>query len=682
MAILYAFFGGIWIVGSDWLLQAIAGPRVAALIAPQTGVVFIFVTAGLLFVLVRQLQAGATPSLEQPEPLLKSGLTLRMLLVTVMALVPVVGMVAYSFFDQRERALIEAHARLSRVVDSARDEAQELLASARVFLLAISRADAVRDLDSRRCATYLRDLKEGLPQYVNFGIIRPDGTSVCSALPASGPVDLSDRSYFRDAMERRAFSVGDYQEGRISKRTSLNVGYPMFGADGMIEAVAFAALDLDFFASHVDRVAISGDAVSMLIDRQGRVLFRRPDAGIRIDAVDPNAPVTAASRESATRPRVLPGLDGVLRVYAFARVQPEESGLVVAVGIPVAEVMAPIQTQLAHTVARMLVALVIALIGAWFLGWFGVVKPASAVVRAARRVAGGDFSVRTGAAGFGGELGDIGRAFDDMAQSLERSETRYRATFEQAALGIAHLSCDGKFLRVNQRLCQMLGYSVEEFLVLDFQRIAHPEDVAIGYGLVRRVLAGAEGEHAVEQRQLRKDGSVVWCRLTLSMVRTPAGEPDYFITVVDDISDKKWAERRIERLAAMYRTLSETNEAIARREALPALQQEICDIVAKFGGFTLAWVGTVDRRGGLLRVSAQAGGAVGADLYLPLDEGVAEGRGPSVQAALRGAHVICNNFLNDPATAPWHLWGNRHGIAASAAFPLRQGGRVEGVLNV
>lgn len=683
IAITYAFFGGLWIVGSEWLLQEIAGPRVAALIAPQTGVAFIFVTAGLLYILVRGLQSGATASGEPPVQLLRSGLTLRMVLVTAMALGPVVVMVVFSFVDQRDRALREAHGTVSRVAQSVRGEAEEVLKAARDLLLAVSAGDAVRNLDPESCSAFLGQVNQGLPQYINLGLIRPDGIITCSALPSSGKVDVSDRHYFRDALKRRAFSVGGYQEGRITGSSSLNVGYPLL-SDGEVTAVAFAALDLPYFASRLDSVATTGGGIALLIDRDGKVLSRRLDSGVRLTAALASAPLIAAALESAPEPRVLAGLDGVMRVYAFARVRPEESGLTVAVGIPVSSVLSPIRTQLGHTVARMLVALTIALIGAWMLGWFGVVKPAAALVRAARRLADGDFSVRSGAAGFGGELGAIGRAFDDMAESLERSETRYRATFEQAALGIAHLSREGRFLRVNQSLCRMFGYPARELLELDFQRITHPEDLQKSYNLVRQVLSGPGGEQAIEKRYLRKDGSVVWCRVTLSVVRTAAGEPDYFIAVVDDISDKKWAERRIERLAGMYQTLSETNDAIVRTGEAEALYRKVCRVVAKFGGFVLAWVGTVDAQRGVLCAKAKEGSATGyvEHLELPLDPSTPEGRGPSVRAALSGERVVCNDFQNDPATVLWQERARRYGVAASAAFPLRQGGRVAGVLNV
>ncbi|HSD60197.1 MAG TPA: PAS domain S-box protein, partial [Burkholderiales bacterium] len=563
-------------------------------------------------------------------------------------------------------------------------EVENALDSVRDLLRALSRAGAVRDLDPGRCSAYLEEVNRGLTQYRDLGVIGRDGALVCSALPFSGRVDASGRRYFRDALERKAFAVGEYQHSGIAGFPSLNVGYPVLAADGSVAAVVFAALDLSGFDESLAAIASPMGGAAMLMDRNGTVLSPQPDSGSGVGRGDPAAPLLAAAREPGARPRVLPGLDGVIRMYAFARLQNEQSGLVVAVGIPVATILAPIQAQLANTVARMLVALVIALIGAWVLGWFGVVKPAAAVVKAARRLADGDFSVRSGAAGHTGELGAIGRAFDEMAESLARSETRYRATFEQAALGIAHLSPEGRFLRANRSLCEMFGYAAGELLELDLQHVTHAEDLENSYALMRRVASGEGGEQAIEKRYLRKDGTVVWGRVTLSVARTAAGEPDYFIAVVDDISDKKWAERRIERLAAMYRTLSATNEAIVRVAELPALYQEVCDIVAKFGGFVLAWVGTVDRRGRVLEVSGRAGEGVGyvEHMELPLNTQVAEGCGPSASAVVSGKHVVCNDFLNDPATAPWHQRARQFGIAASGAFPLRQGGQVVGALSV
>ncbi|CAA9287429.1 MAG: hypothetical protein AVDCRST_MAG93-3646, partial [uncultured Chloroflexia bacterium] len=129
-----------------------------------------------------------------------------------------------------------------------------------------------------------------------------------------------------------------------------------------------------------------------------------------------------------------------------------------------------------------------------------------------------------------------------VEEELRRSEERFRATFEQAAMGIAHVALDGRWLRVNGKLCEVLGYSREEMLNLTFQQITHPNDLDKNLEQVRRILDRETASYSMEKRYVRKDGSTIWANLTVSLVRGYSGEPEYFITVIEDIAERKRAE--------------------------------------------------------------------------------------------------------------------------------------------
>ncbi len=123
--------------------------------------------------------------------------------------------------------------------------------------------------------------------------------------------------------------------------------------------------------------------------------------------------------------------------------------------------------------------------------------------------------------------------------SLQQSEEVNRATFDQAAVGIAHVGIDGRWLRVNDRLCAIVGYPREELLQLTFQDVTHPDDLEMDLRHVREVLSGRVPTYSVEKRYVRKDRSLVWINLTVSLLRTAAGEPRFFIAVVEDITERK-----------------------------------------------------------------------------------------------------------------------------------------------
>ena len=134
-------------------------------------------------------------------------------------------------------------------------------------------------------------------------------------------------------------------------------------------------------------------------------------------------------------------------------------------------------------------------------------------------------------------------------QELRESEERFRATFEQAAVGIAHVGVDGRWLRVNRRLCEIVGYTREELLSIDFGTITHPGDLAADWENVKRLLSGEIETYTMEKRYLHRDTSVVWVELTVSLVRDDAAHPRYFISVVQDISNRKADQQSLARQA-------------------------------------------------------------------------------------------------------------------------------------
>jgi PAS domain S-box-containing protein len=132
-----------------------------------------------------------------------------------------------------------------------------------------------------------------------------------------------------------------------------------------------------------------------------------------------------------------------------------------------------------------------------------------------------------------------------MDSELRKKEERFKATFENAAVGIAHVSPDGRWLEVNQRLCDIVGYSREELMTQTFGDITHPDDLEADWKQARLLLAGKIENYSTDKRYYRKDGSIVWINLTRSLMRKADGSPDYFISFVEDIDARKRAEGKL-----------------------------------------------------------------------------------------------------------------------------------------
>jgi diguanylate cyclase (GGDEF)-like protein/PAS domain S-box-containing protein len=155
-------------------------------------------------------------------------------------------------------------------------------------------------------------------------------------------------------------------------------------------------------------------------------------------------------------------------------------------------------------------------------------------------------------------------AQDALAQTeakLDEVTRIYQTTFDLAAIGIAHITLDGKWLRINPFLCQMLGYTAEELQSKTFQELTYPEDLAPDLHLVQELLAGKRVSYSLEKRYIKKNGDVVWGHLSVSLVRDVWGLPSYFISIIKNIDVRIRAQDQGEqsraRLRAVLDSLSE-----------------------------------------------------------------------------------------------------------------------------
>ena len=144
-------------------------------------------------------------------------------------------------------------------------------------------------------------------------------------------------------------------------------------------------------------------------------------------------------------------------------------------------------------------------------------------------------------------------------EALRESEERFRSTFEQAAVGIAHVSQDGKFLRINQRFCDIIGYTPEEVGALTFEEVTHPDDVDTDREYMHRVLTEDSNTYSREKRCLHRNGIPIWVNQTMSLVRGLEGEPTYFICVVEDITRRKQVEEALRREHDLLNQIMETS---------------------------------------------------------------------------------------------------------------------------
>jgi PAS domain S-box-containing protein len=189
------------------------------------------------------------------------------------------------------------------------------------------------------------------------------------------------------------------------------------------------------------------------------------------------------------------------------------------------------------------------------------------------------------------QLEALVQRLEAQGRMLRESEERFRTTFEQAAVGIAHVAPDGRWLRVNRKLCEIVGYAREELLERTFQDITHSDDLAKDLEHLDKMLAGEIESYSTEKRYVRKDYAQVWVSLTASLVREPSGDPGYIISVIEDITGRKQAEmlldsltpREVEILRLLAR--GRTNREIANEVvfSVSTVKNHVQHIIAKLG---------------------------------------------------------------------------------------------------
>ena len=415
---------------------------------------------------------------------LVSGLRLRLLLLVLLACAPLVGLTLHTASEDHRRLVQEWNQSSQEMMELATREEERVIGQTRQLLLVLAESSAVRSGNRRGCKKLLDDLFGSYPRYANLGVVGTNGMVLASARPMVEPANQTNRPFFRRALATGAFAIGDFPDGQAAGQPTVNFGCPVFDSDGQVQAVVFAALDLDWvsrFESALPAQLPKG-ATWTEIDRTGKILVRYPSPGKWIGQPFPEKSLlnTVFSQDHGVVEAMSAG--GIPGYYAFAAMHSQlvpDDVVTILSSIPRQVLFAEADDRLTGN----LTGLGVAACFAFMLGWIGsyllVLRPVRTLVKTNARLATGDLSTRTGMSHRGDELGQLGRAFDQMAQALEHreverhsadyalkaSELRYRRLFETAQDGILILNADtGQIDDVNPFLTDMLGYTREQLL--------------------------------------------------------------------------------------------------------------------------------------------------------------------------------------------------------------------------
>jgi PAS domain S-box-containing protein len=292
-----------------------------------------------------------------------------------------------------------------------------------------------------------------------------------------------------------------------------------------------------------------------------------------------------------------------------------------------------------------------------------------------------------------GEVTGVVLVFSDQTarraarRRLEESEERLRLAVGAANQGLYDANVQTGEVEVTPEYAALLGHEPTTFRETHeawLERL-HPDDRQTAEQNYRDYLEGRSAEYNDEFRQRAADGQWKWFQSTGKLMeRTADGLPLRLLGTLADITGRKLAEARIQRLAQLYTTLSHCDSAIVRSTSEEQLLPRVCRAAVVHGGMAMAWVGLVEPDTRRVRPVANYGDEHGYvnGLEISVDASVPTGRGPTGTAIREGRPFWCANFATDPATAPWHERGIRSGWGSSAALPLFRGGHTIGALTL
>jgi C4-dicarboxylate-specific signal transduction histidine kinase len=203
-----------------------------------------------------------------------NSLLVRLLLLVSIALIPAIGFLVYSETAARhvrQRLMEDEAQRLVRLV---RSDQQRIVEGAEQILIAISGAPSVQDNDPNQCPRLMENLLRHAPRYNSVSVIGLDGHQVCARDGFDRTIDMSDRAYFRLALQTGGFVIGEYAVGRISKQPTIHMAQPLRNKEGAVTGVIDIALSLTWLRQQIEHLALPPWASVVIMDRHGTALAR------------------------------------------------------------------------------------------------------------------------------------------------------------------------------------------------------------------------------------------------------------------------------------------------------------------------------------------------------------------------------------------------------------------------
>ncbi|HBG04333.1 MAG: hypothetical protein A2075_17685 [Geobacteraceae bacterium GWC2_58_44] len=485
----------------------------------------------------------------------------QMFLMALIVALPAAGIIIYSGVSLRQAAIESAIGEARKIGDSIVHDQRHAADSAEQLMSALAQLPDIRNRNADRARNILADILKLNPLYLNLSVADPAGIVWASAASAK-QASMADRRYFRNAMATGRLSSGEFIVSRMSAKPTINLCYPYKDKNGTIIGAMIVGFRLESLGYDQSRIH-SQRFRYLLLDHKGIVLGRSPGSNSQVGKTDRPELLQRMQGPSDTGSFIGLSSDGLecFMTYHKLRLRGEQTPyMYIRTAIPVATVVMQANALLIHNLLLFASSLACAFLVAWFIGKRSIIDRVAVLRAASRRLAGGDLQVRVADCINGGELGELGRSFDEMAQQLDarereragaeialrKSESRYRSLFDNSLFGIVAIGTDRKFVQVNGAFCTLLGYQEQELVgVLDFTEVTHPDDAAACLEIHRSMVRRETDRYTLEKRYLTKTGKIVRAVCFVEGIFSEEGRYEGNIACILDITELKASEERM-----------------------------------------------------------------------------------------------------------------------------------------
>lgn len=350
-------------------------------------------------------------------------LRLRVIGLLILALLPAFALMVFTASESRSRIVNETQDNALRLTELAAANQSQLIDGARDILITLAQIPAIQSQDRAACLFFLSSVLMQHPLYANFGAADGAGDVFCMTFPQRMPFNIANEDYFQQSMTNRDFAISEYQISDTNSQAIITLAYPVLDFFGEPQGIVFATLDLRWLGPFMNAAPLSEDSTLRVIDRNGIILASYPDGEIEIGQSMPESSIVRLILDENIGLTQGRDANGIARLYTYTPLHAgSNSDVYMIISIPTEAAFAESNRILERNLIALVIGAVLALSIAWVGTQFFFLRQVNSLVSVTQRLSNGDLSARTNWPPGQGELGQLARAFDVMATTLQRRE--------------------------------------------------------------------------------------------------------------------------------------------------------------------------------------------------------------------------------------------------------------------